>query len=127
MGRVVGVAADYDQLRELLRRRTEELHLSREVLDDIAGFSACYSTKLLTGGKFLGPMSLGSLLGALGVKIALVVDEEASARVCGRWIPRDERYARNGAAGAAARKRSAAAAAAEPIDGWAAIRGRRSA
>lgn len=73
-GPVFATAADYDELVSALRDRAEELGLSYEAIDDRAGLQSGYTAKLLGPGmsRKLGPVSLGSLLGTLGLVIELI-------------------------------------------------------
>jgi hypothetical protein len=92
---------NYDDLITALRARVDDLGISRDTVDEIAGLSDHYTTKLLTlsdtrraGARRLGTRSLslrilGPLLGALSVKILLVPDDEALARNRLRYVPRD--------------------------------------
>lgn len=72
-------ARDYEGFRALLNDRRKELKLSMEQLDALAGFSDRYAAKLITAKykkhdqqRNIGPESMGKLLRALGVEIALV-------------------------------------------------------
>lgn len=84
--RVLAVVDDYDGLIGALRQRSVELGISREVLDDTAGLQSGYSGKLLGAAqtKRFGVMSLGSTLGALGVKMMLVEVEPAAEKIRSR-------------------------------------------
>jgi hypothetical protein len=92
----LAVVTDYRGLVTALRRRIVELGTGMESVDEVAGLPARYTSKLLStnvrpGKKNLGPLSLGPLLGALGVKLALVADEEALAKVIDRLPQRGTR------------------------------------
>lgn len=65
-----------------LRRRREQLAMSFEELDDIAGLTPGYSAKLLADPPIrgFGPMSMWCLAGALGVAFALVEDKQRRVR-----------------------------------------------
>lgn len=86
---IVGVAVDYPQLRALIAARRRELGLRQLHVDDIAGLQGGYTGKLECGDRHFGDMSLGSILGALGVGLALVrpagthesLDDKAKASV----------------------------------------------
>ena len=73
----------YDDLHQALRARSASLKVARETLDEIAGLGNCYVNKLIgpTPIKQLGKISLGALLGAMGVMLVLVEDPDALARV----------------------------------------------
>jgi hypothetical protein len=78
------------ELLQALRDRRDELDISHETLDQISGLQSGYVSKLLAPKpiKNLGPVSLGPLLGALGVAITVVPDKEAIAAVKHRWQKR---------------------------------------
>jgi len=59
----VRVCSDYSDVIRALHDRTDELLISREAIDTIAGLSDGYSSKLLsaTPSKVLGPMSMDQL------------------------------------------------------------------
>jgi hypothetical protein len=87
---IIGEARAYDELIELFRQRCAELGTSMETIDTIAGTSSRYVSKLLcsTPIKNLGPTSMGLLLGALAVKLVLVVDAPQLERIKSRLIPK---------------------------------------
>jgi len=76
--RVVGVATNYLELIQSFRARLAELEISYETLDEIAGWTTRYGSKLLASepSRNLGPIALDAMLGATGLKIALIEDRE---------------------------------------------------
>jgi hypothetical protein len=75
----LAVVTDYLDLIAALRRRVVELGTTLTSVDEVAGLSEYYSAHLLSLGsprKRLGQISMGPLLGALGVK------KRASAEDC---------------------------------------------
>jgi hypothetical protein len=78
------------ELIEALRARRDALNISHETIDSIAGLQSGYTSKLLAPKpiKNLGPMSFGSLLGALGLAVVVVEDPEMVELVADRWQPR---------------------------------------
>jgi hypothetical protein len=88
--RQIGIARDYADLHRLLRARAEQLDVSRLVLDEIAGLQSGYSSTLLAPRprKRLGHMSLGAMLGALGLALVVVEDAAQLARIRSRLVPR---------------------------------------
>jgi hypothetical protein len=78
------------ELLDAIRARRDALNISHETIDGIAGLQSGYTSKLLAPVpiKNLGPMSMGPLLGALGVALVLIEDEALVAKVRGRWIKR---------------------------------------
>jgi hypothetical protein len=81
---------DMAGLVEAIRRRKDELNISNETIDAIAGFQSGYAGKVLAPKpiRHVGYMSLGLILGALGVGLQVVEDEEVRGRVEGRWTRR---------------------------------------
>lgn len=78
------------ELLAALRLRRDELNISHEIIDEIAGFAKGYTSKLLAPEpmKNLGKMSMGALLGALGIALVAVPDPEAARLVQKRWVKR---------------------------------------
>lgn len=90
---------DYDGLHRALRQRADELRVSRQDLDEVAGLQSGYAGKLLAPVpiKAIGRATLGPMLGALGLKLLLVEDAEALARIRGRIGARAKAKANAGA------------------------------
>jgi hypothetical protein len=84
------VITSLTELLAALRDRRDELNISHEIIDDIAGFQSGYTSKLLAPrpSKNLGYMSLGAVMGALGVGLVLVEDTARRALVEARWRQR---------------------------------------
>jgi hypothetical protein len=78
------------ELVQALRDRRDALNISHETIDSISGLQSGYTSKLLAPKpiKNLGPMSFGSILGALGLAVVVVPDPQAEAKVVERWEPR---------------------------------------
>jgi hypothetical protein len=85
----LAVVTDYDGLVSALRQRAIDLNTPLEAIDHVAGVPTRYTTKLLGRTKVLGPMSLGAMLGALALKLAVVPDDDALAKLRHRLPPRD--------------------------------------
>jgi hypothetical protein len=79
----------YDELITALRQRAIALNTPLEAIDDVAGLPTRYATKLLGKTSVLGPMSFGALLGALALKLAVMPDDDALARIRHRLPARD--------------------------------------
>jgi hypothetical protein len=75
---------------EVCRARRDELNLSHETIDALAGFPAGYTSKLLAPVPIRGVshMSLGGLLGALALGLVVVEDSVQREKVEDRWQPR---------------------------------------
>src|SRR6185437_5988437 len=71
--------SDYAGLRDALRARVEQLNVSRNCLDSAAGLAPGYVGKLLGpySSRKIGGISLGLLVQAAGLKMALVDDSAA--------------------------------------------------
>lgn len=79
---VIGEARCYVELVRLLETIRHSLGVPYSVLDSVAGLPGGYSQKTLqrTPHKHLGLTSLGSLLGAMGIKLIAVIDDEQRAK-----------------------------------------------
>ena len=78
------------ELVDVMRRRREALGISFETLDQIAGVDDRYAAKVLSPKPLrgLGYMSMGPLLGAMGLALVVIENPEQIARVRHLWIPR---------------------------------------
>jgi hypothetical protein len=79
-------ATDYDGLRRAIRNRIEQLNVSRSTLDSVSGLPSGYCAKILSEGEAKDPrrfgmLSLGLVLQATGLRMLLVADREALAKV----------------------------------------------
>lgn len=76
----------YDQLHAALRKRADDLRVTRLSMDDVGGMPPGYFGKVLGPEqvKLAGKHSLGALLGVLGCMLILVEDTEALARFTAR-------------------------------------------
>jgi hypothetical protein len=92
----LGVVDDYADLVAVLRRRVDELGISREVLDDLAGLQYGYSSKTLgtRSMRVLGKYSLGLMLKALGLQLVVQVNESQMAKIRNRLVQRDQAQVR---------------------------------
>jgi hypothetical protein len=79
----LAVVYDYGQLLDALRARVAELSTPMEVVDDVAGLPQRYTSKLLAPCpvKGIGAISMGPLLGALGLRLIVEIDREAFDRI----------------------------------------------
>lgn len=93
---VLAVVADYGELIAALRARRDLLRLNHETIDAVSGLQAGYTSKLMADPpmKSLGLVSLGPMLGALGLRLLVVHDGKALKRVQNRLIPRKYRKVR---------------------------------
>jgi hypothetical protein len=81
--RIRAEASDYKSLLDALRARAQQLGITRIEIDDIGGLTNGYASKLLSPApmKYVGRASLGPLLGALGIKLIIVEDEDQMRRI----------------------------------------------
>jgi hypothetical protein len=79
----------YAGLIDIFRARFDELGITGECSDHLGGLASGHTTKLLTKGhmKRFGPVTLGAILGVLGVKMVITVDQEQLAQISGRLTP----------------------------------------
>lgn len=75
---IVGIARSYYALVEAIRRRVEELKLTRLEVDRLSGVQDGYSAKLLARKniKVFGKLSTGLILEALGLELVIVKTKE---------------------------------------------------
>jgi hypothetical protein len=78
------------ELLDALRARRDELQVSHQTIDHVAGFPDGYAGKLLAPEpiKNLGWLSFGLALDALGVALILVENPDQVRLVEKRWIKR---------------------------------------
>jgi hypothetical protein len=78
------------ELLAVIRARRDHLNISHETIDEIAGFPAGYTGKLLAPEPLRGisHMSLGAVMGALKIALVAVEDSAAASRVHEKWVPR---------------------------------------
>jgi hypothetical protein len=90
--------SDYDGLLAALRARADQINISGQQIDEIGGLPERYAQKVLSSisrkrGKQvrrIGMLSLGPILGALGIVLVVVEDPEAMRRIKSRLVPRKE-------------------------------------
>jgi hypothetical protein len=96
----LAIVTSYAGFIDALRARCEQLQISREALDHVSGLPSRYSAKVLVrpdkqgGMRTLGRLSFDLLIPALGVKLLMVEDDEAMARVRRRLGGRNESQVR---------------------------------
>jgi hypothetical protein len=81
-----------DAVLDAVRARQNELALSNESLEDLAGFCGGTVNKYLgpSREKMPGLAPLYLMLQAMGLGLAIVEDPEATKRMAGRWTRRHE-------------------------------------
>lgn len=89
----LGIVRSYSDLVAVIRARMIELDVTLATVDHIAGLPTNYASKLLgpNPAKRLGIMSFEAVLGAVGLKLIAIEDDEALARVRHRLVKRRKR------------------------------------
>jgi hypothetical protein len=89
----IAVVTEYAGLVTALRQRIVELGTHMEAVDEVAGLPLRYTSKLMSANNqtSLGRVSLGPLLGALALKLAVVPDDDALASLRHRLRQRGPR------------------------------------
>jgi hypothetical protein len=82
------IVTSREELRELVRRRQDELNVPCLQVDEIAGIATGHFSKLTCGIKNFGFLSTFVVLQALGLRIRIEEDPEMTARLRHRWTPR---------------------------------------
>jgi hypothetical protein len=77
----LAVVTDYEGLVAAMRERLAALNTTMGAVDTLAGLPDYYTAKVLSGARGVGPISFGPLLGALGLKLAVMPDDDALAKV----------------------------------------------
>lgn len=100
--RQIAVVRDYPALLEALRQRAVELRVTRKQIAEIAGIAEGYAGTLLTphSRKSFGLNTMGPILGALGIALLVIEDEQALKYVKNRLGEGNQTYMRNGGANA---------------------------
>jgi hypothetical protein len=96
--RPLAIVENYSQLVEVLRARAETLNVSNLVLDEVSGLPSGYCGKVLGlhPNRTLGRLSLPLLLSTLGLKLAVLSDDEQLAKMRSRLTPRRNNGPRRG-------------------------------
>lgn len=101
--RPLAVARDYAEMHAAFRAYVEEVNVSREAIDDIAGLPDGFAGKALAPvpAKTLGRANLGDFLQSMGLALIVCQDVEAFNRIRHRLPERQANQARPGADGRA--------------------------
>ena len=88
MSALVGVAEHYAAFVKLCRLRIEQLGITYETVDAIAGFPARYTATLMSGGKAMSVYSMFTMARVLALMPAFHHDGEQHALLAARedWI-----------------------------------------
>ena len=93
---IIGEATNHNELIEALRARKEALGLSNAWIEHVIQLSDGHCDKILGPARERGLSQLTSdgLLSALAIKLIIVEDEAAAARMRPMWEGRDQRQVR---------------------------------
>jgi hypothetical protein len=98
--RIIATVTSYDEFVGAIRKWIVELGTTRECVGELAGLPSGYLNTLLvsTPIRSFSRMSLGATLGALALRIQLVIDNEKLAAMQPRYTPRKQqgRHANDG-------------------------------
>jgi hypothetical protein len=89
----------YEELREAVCARVNQLNISRRNLDEVAGLTDGHSGKLLAPGeikKHFGMLTLGLMLQACGLRLLVVDDRDALAKAERKFVERKINQVRSG-------------------------------
>ncbi|MGY4624577.1 hypothetical protein [Bradyrhizobium sp. USDA 4486] len=88
--RPIAIARDYSGIHAAFRSYVEEINLSRPALDDLVGWAAGYSSKVLAPEpmKSLTSRTLGEFMQATGLVLVVAQDVEEFARRQKRFTSR---------------------------------------
>jgi len=80
---VYGIASDYDSLIDLVRYRLHEMQTTNLEIDAVSGLHSGYCSKTTAPIplKSMGKVSMGPLLQTMGLKLIVVRDDEAFAKI----------------------------------------------
>ena len=81
--REIAVVQSYDELIRALRKRADELKITRETIDAVTGLQGGYSAKLLASVpiRMLGRVSFGPILQCLGIILIVAEDPTQLERI----------------------------------------------
>src|SRR5215469_1564971 len=87
--RIIAEVREYFELIDALRLRSQEIKVTSLSIEEVAGIPAGFFNKCVAAKpvKHLGAKSLGPVLGALGLKLAVIVDEPQFEKIQHRLEP----------------------------------------
>jgi hypothetical protein len=88
--RIVATVSDHNQMLVAIRRRIEELELSHETVEFLAGLQSGYLTKVIADPppKRMSPFTQFLILQAFGLNVQLVENPQLIEKLKGRWTTR---------------------------------------
>ena len=97
--KVIADVVSYDEMLAALRSRVAELQVNGERFDEYAGLPRGYLSKLIGAKPIrrIGATSFAPVLAGLGLRLLIVEDQEATARLKNNLRPRNQAYVRSGA------------------------------
>jgi hypothetical protein len=95
--KVLAEFTDYDGMLAAVRARVNELQVNGERFDEFAGLPRGYLSKLIgiRPSRGLGKLSLGLVMNGLGMSLLAIENQEATARLKNRLLPRNQSYVRS--------------------------------
>jgi len=95
--RVIADVSSYEQMLAALRSRVNELQINGERFDEYSGLPRGYLSKLIGAKPIrrLGMISLAPVLAGLGLRLLVIEDNAATARLKNRLPPRNQSYVRS--------------------------------
>jgi hypothetical protein len=87
---VYAVVDDHNKLLAAIRRRIEQLGLSHETVEHLAGLQSGYLSKVIADPppKRMSPFTQFLILQALGLRVKLEEDQQLIEKIRGRWSKR---------------------------------------
>jgi hypothetical protein len=95
--RVIATVSSYQEMLAALRSRVTELQINGERFDHFAGLPTGYLSKLIGAKPIrrLGMVSFQPVLAALGLRLLVIEDQEATERLKNCLPPRNPSYVRS--------------------------------
>jgi hypothetical protein len=95
--RVLADVGSYEALLAALRQRVSELQIHGERFDAFCGLPEGYLSKLIgvKPVRRIGMQSFAPLMAGLGLRLLVIEDQEATARLKNKLPPRNESYVRS--------------------------------
>jgi hypothetical protein len=92
--RTIAFCRDYEALVQAFRARQDELGLSNQLCDELAGLTSGHTDKLLgpSRNKTMGASTIDIFLELFGVSLVLVEDMDKVRRMQSRWERRQQCY-----------------------------------
>jgi hypothetical protein len=95
--RVLAEFTDYDGMLAAVRARVAELQVNGERFDEFAGLPRGYLSKLIGARpvRRIAMTSMGPVMNGLGLRLLVIENQEATARLKNHLPPRNQSYVRS--------------------------------